>query len=70
MSATNVRVVENRDPNGERREPHWLVQLRTDDTAPWIATSESCNNRITAYGRASVLSKRSALPEDLGMVSG
>jgi hypothetical protein len=70
MSATNVRVVENRDPNGERREPYWLVQLRTDETSPWITTAKSCNNRIAACGRATVLAKRSAPPEDLGMVSG
>jgi len=70
MSQAEVRVVENRDTNGERREPHWLVQQRPDDTAPWITTAESCNNRITACGRAAVLSQRAALPEDLGMVSG
>ena len=62
--------MENYDPNGERREPHWLVQQRTDDTAPWITTAESCNNRTTACGRAAVLSKRSALPEDQSMVGG
>ncbi len=70
MSQVNVRVVENHDTTGKRREPHWLVQQRTDDTAPWITTAESCNNHITAYRRATVLSQRAALPEDLGMVSG
>lgn len=57
MAYLQTRIQEN-IVDGVHVEPYWLVQARANDDAPWVTTSDSCNSKVAAAGRASVLAKR------------